>query len=228
MMEVFKRITEGDSYYEVSNLGRVRRYVKSTGKYKFIKGGIHPKGYHRIKLGKLGSAYVHRLVAKSFVDNPNNKPDVNHLDGNKLNNTSSNLEWCTAIENNIHACEVLGITVIIPVYVVNWKNEIVASFDSKNQLAKSNISTDKMFVIPKDEYCEEKFNELLEFQNNKKRKKHKKVLVGHGRKFTNEQVIEIKKLLSLNMKDQHIAKYFGCNSYSIKCIKDRKTYLDVE
>lgn len=63
-------------------------------------------GYARIKLCKNGiekSMFIHRLVAIQFIANPNNLPQVNHKDGNKLNNTISNLEWCTKEANSLHA-----------------------------------------------------------------------------------------------------------------------------
>lgn len=64
------------------------------------------KGYERVSLYSKGSRKhfsIHRLVGKYFVNNPNNKPQINHKDGNKRNNFYKNLEWCTNSENQIHA-----------------------------------------------------------------------------------------------------------------------------
>ena len=81
---------------EVSNLGRIRKITK--GWSRITKGSKGSTGYLTYRCnGK--SYFVHRLVAETFIENLYNKPQVNHIDCNKENNCSSNLEWCTGSEN---------------------------------------------------------------------------------------------------------------------------------
>lgn len=91
-----------EKLYEVSSLGRISNYRKIMKTYTINSG------YQAVKLYKDGvkkSFLVHRLIALAFVPNPLNKPVVNHIDGNKLNNAASNLEWVTTLENITHAKE---------------------------------------------------------------------------------------------------------------------------
>lgn len=86
--------------YWVSNLGRVK-----NSKGRILKGGFNTKGYPHVcvKLEGVQSTYkVHRLVAMAFIPNPDNLPQVNHIDGDKTNNAVSNLEWCDNGHNQRH------------------------------------------------------------------------------------------------------------------------------
>jgi hypothetical protein len=107
---VWKDIPNYEGRYQVSNTGLVRSIVTNHGKPqdKIKPSYIRSNScqYLYVSLSKLGvptSFAVHRLVATVFVENPNNKSMVNHIDGNKLNNKACNLEWCTTSENHKHA-----------------------------------------------------------------------------------------------------------------------------
>ena len=98
--EVWRTIVDFPEY-EVSSFGNIRR-IGTTVKLKFYT----QKGYSKIELYHNGKGYkqrVHRLVAKTFIPNPENKPQVNHIDFNLKNNSIDNLEWVTNLENVSHA-----------------------------------------------------------------------------------------------------------------------------
>ena len=109
MKEVIKPIKDYDGYF-ISNLGKVYCNIGKGGKrtnrkdlYE-LKPRLTKNGYGRIyirntKTHKRKDVYIHRLVAEYFVPNPHDKKYVNHKDCNRMNNTQSNLEWCTAKEN---------------------------------------------------------------------------------------------------------------------------------
>ena len=101
MQEQWKPVVGYEGLYEVSNLGNVRK--SSTKKVR--KPFLNRQGYARVDLWKDNkhiSYTVHRLVAKAFLPNPDMKPEVNHIDENRLNNRVDNLEWCTRLENMHH------------------------------------------------------------------------------------------------------------------------------
>lgn len=113
--EIWKDIVGYEGSYMVSSFGRIksleRNVIGANGKRVFVRERImrqtyHVKGYKMVALtvgNRQKRCTVHRLVALSFIPNPENKPQVNHIDGKKMNNNFSNLEWVTPIENLAHA-----------------------------------------------------------------------------------------------------------------------------
>lgn len=100
--EEWRPVPGFEHLYHVSNIGR----VKSITRYKKEKSQKNVFGYKRVNLrlpGKSNNMGVHRLVALAFIPNPESKPYINHIDGDKANNHVSNLEWCTPAENMKHA-----------------------------------------------------------------------------------------------------------------------------
>lgn len=147
-MEIWKTITNFENY-EVSNYGQVRS--KQYSKNRILKPEIL-KGYLRVTFSKNNMQtrfLVHRLVASNFIENLDQKKCVNHIDGNKLNNNLSNLEWVTYSENEIHSYNSLG--KINPIRKLKDKDVIYIknnSIKGKNsnikdiaKLFKVNIST---------------------------------------------------------------------------------------
>jgi hypothetical protein len=102
-MEIYKDIKGYEGLYQISNLGNVKSFI--TGKWKVLKGS-KSSGYNKIVLrkdGKKETQGIHRLVAIYFIPNPDNKPQVNHIDKNSLNNSFDNLEWVDNRENMSHS-----------------------------------------------------------------------------------------------------------------------------
>ena len=125
-MEIWKDIVGYEGVYRVSNMGRVEsleRIIHRTDKrgyeytYKrkgrILKNVLRSNGYYNVSLlnnsGKAKQIAVHRLVGLTFLENTLNKPQLNHIDGVKTNNSLDNLEWVDARENSIHAFK-LGLT----------------------------------------------------------------------------------------------------------------------
>lgn len=108
-MEIWKKI-QGFDHHECSTYGNIRN--TKTG--KTLKGSKSSRGYTQFCISEFGKRHLvfgHRLVAETFLENNDNKPFVNHIDGNKMNNHVENLEWCTPAENDKHATNILKLDI---------------------------------------------------------------------------------------------------------------------
>lgn len=108
-MEIWKDIEGWEGFYQVSNLGKVKSLPKkspgaNTTKVSFLKNQIK-NGYNSVVLSRNGKGkhfLLHRLIAKAFIPNPENKKCVNHKNGIRMDNRLENLEWVTHSENSKH------------------------------------------------------------------------------------------------------------------------------
>lgn len=110
MTEEWRPVVGYEGSYEVSSMGNIRSLDRLNVRGSWINGRLmkltmDQNGYTRVGLcikGERTTYYVHRLVAQAFVTNPDDKPQVNHINENKSDNRVSNLEWVTSRENTLH------------------------------------------------------------------------------------------------------------------------------
>lgn len=154
-MEMWKDVVGFEEYYQVSNYGRVRckeQLIKYPDGHVQIKRprimmGNMRNGYHHIDFKIGDDRYffgIHRLVAKAFIPNPENKKEVNHINGDKLDNLLENLEWVTRSENQIHAVET-GLKKTKTVGQYDFEGNLIKIHKNVNQAAieigKPNMGT---------------------------------------------------------------------------------------
>lgn len=141
--EKWKNISNYEGLYQISSFGRVKSL--KCGRQKILKLGSNPLGYSIIGLWKDKKQKffpVHRIVATTFISNPKNKPEVNHIDGNKKNNNIDNLEWVTKSENMKHAIRT-GLLVIkrsiqIPKQIeqLDLENNLIKTWDNCKEIVE--------------------------------------------------------------------------------------------
>lgn len=139
--EIWKDIPEYEGLYKISSTGRVLG-LKSN---KILKPKTSNSGYFEVSLSKDGKTkmyILHRIVAKVFVPNPNNKETVNHIDENKKNNNFDNLEWLSIKENNSYGSRaekenfVLAQKTRKACYQYDLEGNLISFFLSQNQASK--------------------------------------------------------------------------------------------
>lgn len=128
-MAIWKIIKDYPSYM-VSDHGEIKSLnYNGTKKEKILTPFPNKKGYLCISLYKdckIKPSLVHRIVAEAFIPNFDNKPQVNHIDGNKQNNAVNNLEWCNNSENTLHAYKI----------GLNQNKRSVSQYDKNNNFIK--------------------------------------------------------------------------------------------
>ena len=158
MIQYKKEPITGFEEYQVDTNGVVYNKNGSVKKYS-----LNPKGYPTVTFsinGKLKSFAIHTLVAKQFIPNPDNLPQVNHKDGNRANNNVDNLEWCTAQYNTRHSFEVLHRKIYgkKPIIGIDkYTNEVAYKF---NSLADAGRYFGELYNV-KYRYCQNSIYKAL-------------------------------------------------------------------
>jgi len=147
--EIWKDIAEYEGLYKISSFGRVcSNHNRIKTKRRILNVQKNNLGYIHIilsKNGKCKTKLVHRLVAKAFIPNLQNKPEINHKDGNKENNHYKNLEWILHKQNLIHAVKILEIKFgrnEKPVIGINIKTGEKIRFKSLREAGRNGFITE--------------------------------------------------------------------------------------
>ena len=223
ILEKWIYINGEKTHYKIRSTGEVWNTVTNAP----MKGGRDKNGYHIISLTLNKKKYtrkVHRLVAEAFIPNPENKPEVNHNDGDKLNNDISNLEWANPSENTHHACEhnlrksTLTRNMVIEVCELLEKGDIRISEISKiTGVSCGNILKIKTGLTWKSvstlyDFSNYKFGRGLNGEKN------------NNSKIKEEDVVDICGLLAMGFRCSDIEEILGIPYDIIWNIKKRNTW----
>lgn len=138
--EIWKDVISFEGLYQISNKGRVYSHKRNGTLGGLLKQSIDKYGYIKYVLNKNNKSHyftAHRLVAIAFLENPHNKPQVNHINGTRTDNRAENLEWTTAKENIYHSFQFgKQKTVMRPVKVTNMDTGEIKVFPSQREAAR--------------------------------------------------------------------------------------------
>lgn len=220
-----KEIIDYEGLYSITKNGKIWRHKKiiqggnQHGSFDLEYGGhwmsvwINGSGYKAVKFCKNGNEMnhlVHRLLGKTFIDNPYNKLEINHKDGNKLNNSLDNIEWVTHQENSIHAYK-LGLMYKFKPQIgeEHWNSkltwDIVKEIRETYPYKKRGERVWIKYGISKMQYYDIVNNKYWVDINYQKSKPHYKL--------SNKQVSEIRKLVKTKKyKQKEIAKMYNIST----------------
>lgn len=212
--EIWKKINIDcdNKYYEISNMGNVRKINKNN--IRLLKNTKLSSGYLVCGFNNKNS-YVHRLVAETFIPNTNNKKEVNHIDGNKSNNKVSNLEWVTRAENLKHARD----SGLVKTKVTKDKFKYIVDSYKKDNSYENIIYLSNKFEISVGHIERILRNGLLSFSSEYRESDLSKDEI----KYIYENVIRDDKNFSINK----IAKQFNISPNTVSLIVNNKTYVNI-
>lgn len=224
-MEIWKTVT-GFENYEISNLGNLKN--KITGRYK--KLSVNKEGYIRTSISnkeKTISIAVHRLVAIEFVENPEDKPLVNHKDSNRSNNKAENLEWVTPSENATHMVTQGNNSdkngILNPMALLTEEQVLeIREFDGPSIILakKFNMSSNAIDRVRVGDSYKNVGGRILPKGSRNVENAYK-----IHRKLADEQVLEIRQ--NKELSNRKLAEAFGVAKSTIEAIKNFKTYKHI-
>lgn len=219
MTEEFRIIPDTEGMYSVSNLGRIRNNSTDFILNPFITA----RGYLQVSIQFTSrkdriTIDVHKLVIRAFIPRVDGKPWANHIDGNKLNNKSSNLEWCTPTENNEHAVK-LGLIAsgegsYMHILLETEVHEIIDALKAGDR----NITLAKKYNVAPNTIDDIRCNRTWRFIE-------RQPIIGNGpvKKLTGEDIPVIRSLFG-TLRDCDIAPMFGVATATINQIRRGNTW----
>jgi hypothetical protein len=222
-MELFKFIEDTENVYSVSNYGRIRN---NTTDY-ILKPFITERGYFQVAIQfssrpKRITIDVHRLVARHFIENPLCKPYVNHIDGNKLNNYSTNLEWVTPKENNNHAVKLGLIKSGEGSYLAKLSEKDVLTIIDLLREGQRNIDIARLYGVEHNTIDDIRCNRTWRYIE-------RDPIPGNGpkKKLVEEDIFTIREMFLKGFSNRKIGGIFGVAPATIDQIRKGNTWKGV-
>ena len=203
IQEVWKDVKGFEGLYQVSDQGNVRSIfteikdkngVAKKHKPQILKQSMTTTGYKKVEIrnleSKRKSMKVHRLVATAFIPNPENKPFINHIDSNPINNKLSNLEWCTGSENLYHA------------YKTRSKKSYTHDTEKIKKLYADYLKSKSIFEVASKNNIHQGTLQRLFKENGFETSRYK----------YNTEVNKVISLIKSGLTNSEISKLLGCNN----------------